>query len=87
MGRSFKANPEGNYTVQIELVCETASVSRALQSGGARVWFLPTTFHGRSCYRIFWGRFADHDAALNATKAIPAGLKGSVPVVVKVPRS
>lgn len=87
MGRAFAANPDGKYTAQVELVCETASVTRALQSGGSNVWFVPTTFRGRSCYRIFWGRFDSHEAALAAVGSIPAGLRGSVPVVVKVPRS
>ncbi len=86
MGRDFRASAEGNFTYQIELVCETASVTRALGNGGARVWFVPTTFHGRSCYRIFWGRFDTNEAALAATRSIPAGLKGSAPVVIRIPR-
>ena len=87
MGRDFLAKPEGSFTVQIELVCETASVTRALASGGAKVWFVPITFHGRSCYRIFWGRFNTHEAAISASPSLPAGLKGSKPVVITVPRS
>ena len=87
MGRDFLAKPEGNFTVQIELVCETASVTRALASGGAKVWFVPITFHGRSCYRIFWGHFNTHEAAASASHSLPAGLKGSTPVVITVPRS
>ena len=87
MGRDFLAKPEGSFTIQIELVCETASVTRALASGGAKVWFVPITFHGRSCYRIFWGRFNTHEAAISASPSLPAGLKGSKPVVITVPRS
>ncbi|MEO6260382.1 MAG: DUF4388 domain-containing protein [Thermoanaerobaculia bacterium] len=86
MGRDFRGSSEGNFTYQIELVCETASVTRALGNGGARVWFVPTTFKGRSCYRIFWGRFDTNEAALAATRSIPAGLKGSAPVVIRIPR-
>jgi hypothetical protein len=86
MARDFAADRTGAFTIQIELVCENASVSRALQSGGGKLWFAPITFHGRGCYRVFWGRFDTHEAALAATSSIPAGLKGSAPVVVRIPR-
>jgi hypothetical protein len=83
MARDFAAQKGGSYTVQFELVCETASISRALAEVGDKVWFVPTSYRGRPCYRVFWGRFNSSAEANAATK--PAAL-GKAPVVVKIPR-
>jgi hypothetical protein len=84
MARNFSQQPGGKYTVQFELVCETASVTRAVAEGD-KVWFVPTTFRGRPCYRVFWGRFETSADASAASKQLPAAL-GATPVVVKIPR-
>jgi len=83
MARDFAAQKSGNYTVQFELVCETTSITRALSEVGDKVWFVPISYHGRPCYRVFWGRFNSSAEANAATK--PAAL-GKAPVVVKIPR-
>ncbi|HEX7678574.1 MAG TPA: hypothetical protein VF713_10655, partial [Thermoanaerobaculia bacterium] len=83
MARDFAAQKSGNYTVQFELVCETASITRALDEVGDKVWFVQTSYRGRPCYRVFWGRFNSSVEANTATK--PAAL-GKAPVVVKIPR-
>lgn len=85
MARGFASEKGGNYTIQFELVCETASITRALSESGGKVWFLLTTYHGRSCYRVFWGRYETSAEALTASKQLPAGLS-VMPVVVKIPR-
>lgn len=84
MARDFSAQKGGSYTVQFELVCETASITRALAEAGDKVWFVSTNYHGRPCYRVFWGRFATSAEANAATKQLPAAL-GVTPVVVKIP--
>ena len=53
---------------------------------GSAVWWLPTTYHGKPCYRVFWGRFATREEAVKAAAEIPDALHGSSPVVVKIPR-
>ena len=85
MARDFAAQKGGAYTVQFELVCETASVTKALSDGGSNVWFTPISFRGRPCYRVFWGRYETRDAALAGAKSVPKSLGGSAPVVVKAP--
>jgi septal ring-binding cell division protein DamX len=85
MARDFAAQKGGSYTVQFELVCETASITRALAEAGDKVWFVSTNYRGRPCYRVFWGRFATSAEANAATKQLPAAL-GATPVVVKIPR-
>ncbi len=86
MARDFAAKTEGTHTLQFELVCETASITRALNADAKNVWFLPTSYRGRPCYRVFWGRFNSAAEAAAASKQLPREL-GSVPVAVKIPRS
>jgi DamX protein len=86
MARDFAAQKGGAYTVQVELVCETASVTRALRDGGTNIWFLPISYRGRSCYRIFWGRYSTRSAAESAVASIPKSLAESKPVVVTIPK-
>jgi hypothetical protein len=85
MARDFAAQPGGKYTVQFELVCETTSITRAIAEAGSKVWFVPISYHGRPCYRVFWGRYETSAEASAAAKQLPAGL-GATPVVVKIPR-
>jgi len=85
MASNFAAQKGGNYTLQFELVCETASISRALNEGGDKVWFVRTNYRNRPCYRVFWGRFDSSAEANAASKQLPSSL-GATPVVVKIPR-
>ena len=85
MAREFAAKPGGTYTVQFELVCEISSVTKALKEGGDNVWFVPITYRGRDCYRVFWGRYDTKAAADTAAGSVPKALGGKG-VVVKIPR-
>jgi septal ring-binding cell division protein DamX len=85
LANDFAAQKGGSHTIQFELVCETASVTRAINEGGAKVWFVRTSYRSRPCYRVFWGRFDSSAEANAASKELPASL-GSSPVVVKIPR-
>jgi hypothetical protein len=72
------------YTIQFELVCETASLTKALAAGTDKLWFAPLSYHGRACYRVFWGHYATAAEAKSAFADIPAALRsGSSPVVVR----
>ena len=86
MAKEFAADKNGNFTVQFELVCEPASITRALREGGTNVWFIPINYRNRSCYRVFWGRYPTQDAAQSAIAGIPQTLREAAPVVVHIPR-
>jgi cytoskeletal protein RodZ len=86
MAKTFAAQASGNYTVQFELVCEGSSLTKAIKDGGSSVWFVPTSYRGRSCYRVFWGHFTTHDEAARAAREIPMSIRGTGGVVVKVPK-
>jgi septal ring-binding cell division protein DamX len=86
LAQQMAADPVGAYTVQFELVCETASITKAMQAGRSNVWWVPINYRSRPCYRVFWGRFATREEAVKAAAEIPAALHDSSPVVVKIPR-
>ncbi|HEU5163157.1 MAG TPA: SPOR domain-containing protein, partial [Thermoanaerobaculia bacterium] len=70
------------YTLQFEIVCQTGSVTKALEAGSS-VWFVPIQYRGAPCFRVFWGRYETREAAERARNEIPAALRGSGPVVVQ----
>jgi septal ring-binding cell division protein DamX len=74
------------FTIQIELVCQDASLRKATQIGGANVWSVPISYRGQRCHRVFWGRYDTREMAEAATTQIPAALRGSKPVVVAIPQ-
>jgi cytoskeletal protein RodZ len=81
------APPAGSFTVQFELVCQTSSLSTAVRAGGDKIWFVPTTYRGQPCYRVFWGAYDTQEAARAGAGELPAGLRGgAAPVVVRIPR-
>jgi septal ring-binding cell division protein DamX len=86
MAREFAAAPGAKFTVQFEIVCETSNIARALATGGTNVWFVPISLKGRSCYRVFWGRYQTRDAAERAVNDVPASLREAKPAVVQVPQ-
>jgi septal ring-binding cell division protein DamX len=89
MARQFASSADAAkpFTIQFELVCQTDSVSKAVQGGGSSVWFVPTTFSGKPCYRVFWGHYASRDDALQSLNTIPGELRaGSTPTVVRYSR-
>jgi hypothetical protein len=85
--RYARSVPAGEpYTVQVELVCRTESITRALAAGGEDVWFVPTSFRGERCYRVFWRHFRSAAAARGAFATVPASLAaGSTPTVARLP--
>lgn len=86
MAKDFAAQAGGTHTVQFEIVCETASVTRALSEGGSNVWFTSMSYRGKPCYRVFWGRYDSAAAANAAVAQLPQSLRAGGAAVVKIPR-
>ena len=49
-------------------------------------WFVPQPIQNRSCYRVFWGRYASREAAQQALASIPASLRDRSSAVKPVPK-
>jgi septal ring-binding cell division protein DamX len=85
MAREYERTANGTYTIQFELVCQSGSLAKAIDVGGQKVWFVPITYRGQSCYRVFWGKYPTREAAALAVPSIPGLLRGPAPAIVRVP--
>lgn len=86
MAREFATESAASpYAVQVAFVCETSSLTTALEAGGgADIWFVPAERGGRSCFRVLWGRYSDRKAATSGVGSVPALYRKGRPVVVKL---
>jgi len=85
MAREFAANPSGNFTVQIQILCDPSNLGKAINAGGQNLWFVPQAIGGRSCYRVFWGRYGTRAEAQAALGQVPASLRDRNSAVKPVP--
>jgi hypothetical protein len=86
MARDFATNAAGNFTVQIQILCEPSNIAKVLSTGGSNIWFVPQQIKTRSCYRVFWGHYNTRDEAQRAMAAIPASLRDPSAAVKPVPK-
>jgi hypothetical protein len=86
MARQYAANPQGNFTVQIQILCDPGNLDKAIRAGGDNVWFLPQPLGERSCYRVFWGYYNTREEAQRALANVPASLRDRSSAVKAVPR-
>ncbi len=65
---------EARYAVQLELACEVPSISEAFAHDrpAGSMWLTTTSFRGRTCFRVMWGRYPSRDAAEAGLAAAPA---------------
>ncbi len=75
MARQYAANPQGNFTVQIQILCDPGNLEKAMRAGGDNLWFVPQPLGERSCYRLYWGHYNTRDEAQRALANVPASLR------------
>jgi hypothetical protein len=85
MARQNLANPRGNFTVQVQILCDPGNLQKAMSAGGEQVWFVPQTIGARSCYRVFYGRYATREEAQRALATVPASIRDASSAVKPVP--
>ncbi|HEV7768230.1 MAG TPA: SPOR domain-containing protein, partial [Thermoanaerobaculia bacterium] len=86
MARQYASNPSGNFTVQIQILCDAGNLDKLTRTGGENVWFVPQPIGERSCYRVFWGRYSTREQAQQALAQIPAGVRDRNSAVKAVPK-
>ena len=86
MARDFASSATGNFTVQIQILCDASNVEKLMRTGGQSIWFVPQPIGARSCYRVFWGRYNTRDQAQQAVAQIPAGIRDRNAAVKPVPK-
>lgn len=73
---TFAANvrnaPRGALTVQLFVACSPETVQKAVDAvNSAELYILPTSYQGRSCFRLCWGLYAQESRASSAAKNLP----------------
>lgn len=84
--REFASRASGNFTVQIQILCDASNVEKLMRDGGDNVWFVPQSIGTRPCYRVFWGRYNTRDQAQQAMAGIPGGIRDRNAAVKPVPK-
>jgi septal ring-binding cell division protein DamX len=76
------------YAVQLELACEVETLQKAWNwdRPPGTIWLLPTSFHGRACFRVLWGRYGSLAQARAARTRVPEffAAPGNRPTIVSV---
>jgi septal ring-binding cell division protein DamX len=86
LAREYAANPSGNFTIQIQILCDTGNLGQAIKAGGSNIWFVPQPIGARSCYRVMWGHYTTREEAQRALATVPAALRDRSASVKPVPR-
>jgi hypothetical protein len=76
------------YAVQLELACEVETLQKAWNWDRPQgtIWLLTTSFHGRTCFRVLWGRYSSLAQAREARVRVPEffAAPGNRPTIVSV---
>lgn len=86
MARQYAASATGNFTIQVQILCEPSNLEGVIKAGGNDVWFVPQQIGARSCYRVFWGRYLTRAEADRALAQVPASIRDRSAAVKPVPR-
>lgn len=86
IARQYLASATGNFTVQIQILCDAGNLANVIRDGGEEVWFVPQPIGERSCYRVLWGRYDTREEAQRALSSIPSDVRDRSAAVKPVPR-
>ena len=75
MAREFSANPRGNFSIQIQILCDPSNLDKIMKTGGAEIWFVPQPLGARSCYRVYYGRYGTREQAQQALSRVPSSIR------------
>lgn len=70
------------FTVQFALVCRDASIENNVRLGGSKIWYVPISYRGETCYKVYWGRYSTREQAERGVGEIPSALRSGKPSVV-----
>jgi hypothetical protein len=72
--KSADSDREARFSVQLELACEVPSLTEAFAHDrpAGTMWVVKTSFRGRTCFRVLWGRYPSREAAETGLSGAPA---------------
>jgi hypothetical protein len=86
--RDLSKRREVRYAVQLELACEVETLQKAWNwdRPSGTIWLLTTSYRGRTCFRVLWGRYASLAQAREARTRVPEffAAPGNRPTIVSV---
>jgi hypothetical protein len=76
------------YSIQLELACELPTLEKALNwdRPPGTIWLVTTSYRGRTCFRVLWGRYSSLGEARAGKTRLPEffTVAGNRPIVVSV---
>ena len=70
--RRLASDPATRFSIQLELVCELPSLEEAwVYDRQGAMWLLAASYQGRTCFRVFWGRYRTLEEARAAKGSVP----------------
>jgi len=86
--RALSKRRNVRYAVQLELACEIPTLENAWNwdKPAGTMWLLTTSYRGRTCFRVMWGRFVSLSEAREGKTRVPGFFvaPGNRPAVVSV---
>lgn len=67
------ARSQSGYTIQLEIACQSSTIQEAIGLVDAtKLLVIPIDYHGKSCYRILYGRYTTQSSAESARSGLPS---------------
>lgn len=77
--------PATRLTLQLMIACQEDSIAKAqAKDPNGPLWFIPFTFKGKACYKVYWGDYSTSAAAQEAVAGLPDEFKSGKPQVVSL---
>jgi septal ring-binding cell division protein DamX len=81
----MKAQPPSTFSIQVLVACAAETVQKAVKNApDDRLFIVPVSLQGRSCYRVGWGVYGNEAAARSGLSTVPGYFRqgGARPRVV-----
>jgi len=70
--RRLASDSRTRFSIQLELVCELPSLEEAwVYDRQGAMWLLTASHEGRTCFRVFWGRYRTLEEARAGKSSVP----------------
>lgn len=77
--------PQSHYTVQILIACQEETIKKLKkQYPSFDFWFIPITFQGKPCYKLFYESFKNKEEAQKAKDSLPKEILKDKPQLVPI---